>query len=210
MTDVEFFWDPVCPWAWITSCWIRNVQAERPTMAVDWRFISLRMVNAGKDYDKDFPPGYTLVHGRGLRLLRVAAAVKAASEPEQVGALYRAYGLQMHNGGNREYFDDPDNLRATLQQLGLAADLAGAVDASEFDAEIQASTDEALARCGGNVGTPIISWQPPDGPSFFGPVISKAPSGPEAVRLWDAITELGANPWFAELKRSVRARPIFD
>jgi 2-hydroxychromene-2-carboxylate isomerase len=210
MAEVEFFWDPVCPWAWITSCWIRNVQAERPSLEVDWRFISLRMVNADKDYERDFPPGYPEVHGRGLRLLRVAAAVKAAGRGDQVGALYRAYGLQMHNGRNREFFDDPGNLRDALRALGLPADLAAAVDGTEFDAEIQASTTEALERCGGNVGTPIISWQPPDGPSFFGPVISKAPTGTEAVRLWDAVTELGANPWFAELKRSVRARPIFD
>ena len=209
MADVEFFWDPVCPWAWLTSCWVRNVQAVRP-LDVNWRFISLRMVNAGKDYARDFPEGYERTHTRGLELLRVAAAVKAKFGSEPIGPLYQAFGTVIHPQQNSVAFDSPDGARSVLERLGLPADLADAAYDADHDIAIRADTDEALARCGGNVGTPVISWSPPDGPSFFGPVISRAPTGDEAVRLWDAITELGANPWFSELKRSTRSRPQFD
>lgn len=209
MADVEFFWDPVCPWAWITSCWVRNVQAERP-MEVDWRFISLRIINEHRDYDREFPEGYIATHTRGLKLLRVAASVRATEGRAPIGGLYEAFGTVIHPGRNATSLDSVDGIAAALAGLGLDTAHAAAADDTDFDEVIRADTSEAMERCGGNVGTPILSWQPPDGPSFFGPVISKAPRGAEAVKLWDAITELGANPWFSELKRSTRSRPQFD
>ncbi len=209
MADVEFFWDPVCPWAWITSRWVRNVQVERP-IEVDWRFISLRMVNESKDYDTEFPPKYQRGHMRGLELLRIAAAARESGHGDRVGDLYIGFGTMVHNARNPEAFDDPEGALAVLRAVGLPESLGEAAYTEEFDPVVRADTDAALERTGGNIGTPVISWSPPEGPSFFGPVISKAPEGAEAVRLWDAVTELGANPWFSELKRSTRSRPQFD
>jgi 2-hydroxychromene-2-carboxylate isomerase len=209
MADLEFFWDPVCPWAWLTSRWVRNVQAERP-LEVDWRFISLRMVNASKDYDTEFPPNYQRGHMRGLELLRVAAAARENGHADQVKDLYIGFGTMIHHARNPTAFDDPEGARAVLRTVGLPVELGEAAYSEEYDPVVKADTDEALERCGGNIGTPVLSWQPPDGPSFFGPVISKAPTGEEALRLWDAVTELGANPWFSELKRSIRSKPQLD
>jgi hypothetical protein len=207
MADVEFFWDPICPWAWLTSCWVREVQAQRP-IDVDWRFIALRFVNEDRDYST-FPDGYARTHTRGLELLRVAAAVRESAGRGAVGPLYQAFGTVIHDHDSATSFDSPGKTAEILAGLGLAPELADAAYSTGYDDVIRAETVEALERCGGNVGTPIISWSPPTGPSFFGPVISRAPKGDEALRLWDAVTELGANPWFSELKRSTRSRPQF-
>lgn len=209
MADVEFFWDPVCPWAWLTSRWVVNVLDERP-MEVDWKFICLRLVNADKDYGKDFPDGYVRGHTRGLELLRVAAAVRDQAGREAMLPLYTAFGTRIHNQHDPEAFDDPSGARGILQELGHPPELADAAYTTDHDAVIQAETDEALDRCGGNIGTPVLSFAPPDGPSFFGPVIAKAPKGAEALELWDAVQTLGRNPWFSELKRSTRSRPQFE
>lgn len=209
MVDVDFFWDPVCPWAWITSRWVVNVSVERP-LDVDWKFICLRMVNASLDYDTDFPPGYQRGHTRGLELLRVAAAVRQQAGPAAMLPLYSAYGRIIHIEGNPTAFDDRSGVEGVLSGLGHPVEMADAAYSTEFDDIVRAETDLALARCGGNIGTPVLSFNPPDGPSFFGPVINKAPSGADAVELWDAVVALGSNPHFSELKRSLRGRPRFD
>jgi hypothetical protein len=189
---------------------VRDVQAQRPGMTVDWRFIALRIVNEHKDYERDFPVGYDRTHTRGLELLRVAAAVKADLGNDPMGDLYTAFGTRIHVDKDALSFDEVGGIERALAQAGLPERFASAAYDATHDAAIRTDTNEALERCGGNVGTPTISWSPPDGPSFFGPVISKAPTGEDAVKLWDAITELGANPWFSELKRSTRSRPQFD
>jgi 2-hydroxychromene-2-carboxylate isomerase len=209
MAELEFFWDPVCPWAWITSRWVVNVLAEKP-MDVDWRFISLRLVNADKDYERDFRPGYERGHTRGLELLRVAAAARAELGPDTALPLYSGFGRTIHNERNPTAFDDPSGVQGVLAELGYPARLATAATSTSYDELIRAETDEALDRCGGNIGTPVLSFSPPDGPSFFGPVINRAPKGREAVELWDAVLALGSNPNFSELKRSTRGRPQFD
>jgi 2-hydroxychromene-2-carboxylate isomerase len=209
MADLEFFWDPVCPWAWITSRWVVNVLQERP-MDVDWRFISLRMVNHDKDYEKDFAPGYERGHTRGLELLRVAAAARESLGPESVLPLYTAFGERIHLQKDPESFDDPRGFASIHPELGDPAQLGAAATSTEHDDVIRAETKEALDRCGGNIGTPVLSFSPPDGPSFFGPVINVAPKGKDAVDLWDAVLALGSNPHFSELKRSTRGRPQFD
>jgi hypothetical protein len=209
VADLEFFWDPVCPWAWITSRWVVNVLEERP-MQVDWRFISLRMVNHEKDYEKDFRPGYERGHMRGLELLRVAAAVRAELGEAAVLPLYTVFGRTIHNERNREVFDDRAGVEAALNELGYPVALVAAAKATTYDDLIWSETNEALDRCGGNIGTPVLSFTPPEGPSFFGPVINVAPKGKEAVELWDAVIALGSNPHFSELKRSTRGRPQFD
>jgi hypothetical protein len=185
------------------------VTVERP-LDVDWKFICLRMVNDSKDYETEFPPNYQRGHTRGLELLRVAAALRATSGPAAMLPLYTAYGQIIHVEASPQVFDDPAGLEGVLTQLGYPVELAAVAYGTDYDDVVRAETDEALSRCGGNIGTPVLSFGPPDGPSFFGPVINQAPSGADAVVLWDAVVALGRNPHFSELKRSLRGRPRFD
>jgi hypothetical protein len=179
-------------------------------MQVDWRFISLRMVNHERDYEKDFGPGYERGHMRGLELLRVAAAVRAELGNDAVLPLYSVFGRTIHNERNREVFDERRGVEEALAELDYPLALAAAATTSGYDDLIWTETNQALDRCGGNIGTPVLTFTPPDGPSFFGPVINVAPKGKEAVELWDAVLALGSNPHFSELKRSTRGRPQFD
>lgn len=207
--DVEFFWDPVCPWAWLTSRWVAEVARLRE-LDVDWRFISLRLLNKDKDYEKDFPDGYIAGHGSGQKLLRVAAAVRAAEGRGRMGELYTQFGGDIHVRHRRHDIVDhfeagfPDYLRS----VGIDERYLDAANDAAWDEVLQAETDEALSRTGKDVGTPIISfWRDGEQYSFFGPVISRVPRGDEALRLWDAIWEVATFPGMAELKRSLRERP---
>jgi hypothetical protein len=209
MADVDFFWDPVCPWAWLTSRWVVNVLAERP-MEVVWKFIALRIVNEDRDYAKEFRPGYERGHTRGLELLRVAAALREQVGPDAVLPYYTAVGTALHLERRHEEFDVPTGVEGILRDLGHPLELAKAQLDPAYDAVIREETATALERTGGNIGTPVLTFGPPDGPSFFGPVINRAPKGAAAVELWDAVVALGSNPHFSELKRSLRGRPQFD
>lgn len=209
MADLDFFWDPVCPWAWLTSRWVVNVTEEQP-MDVEWRFISLRIVNKDRDYEKDFRPGYERGHTRGLELLRVAAAVRAELGSDAVLPLYTALGRTIHLERDATAFDDPAGTERILEELGYPSSLGAAATSTEHDELIGTETQLALDRCGGDIGTPVLTFEPPDGPSSFGPVINRAPKGKEAVELWDAVWALGSNPHFSELKRSTRGRPDFE
>lgn len=207
-TDICFYFDPVCPFAWMTSKWVRLVTAARD-YTVDWRFISLRMINAAVDYDSHFPPGYEAGHTAGLKLLRVAARTRADYGREEVGPLYEAIGTQVFDTepGERQDRGSRTFLEPILSHLGLPAVLADALEDTSIDTELQRETDEALALTGKDVGTPIIHFQPPDGVAFFGPVISRLPNEADATRLWDHVVGLAGFPGFAELKRSLRERP---
>ena len=208
--DIEFFWDPVCPFAWITSRWVAKVAAQRD-FTVDWRFISLRLINKDKDYATEFPPDYEFGHTAGLRMLRVAAAVRDELGREPLGRLVTAYGHsywdQPKGSGFRTRLSTPEHAADVLEQAGLPTRFVEALDDTSWDELLDAAAELALSRTGRDVGTPIITFQPPDGLSFFGPVISRVPDDEEAVELWDAVTRLAAFPGFAELKRSMRERP---
>jgi 2-hydroxychromene-2-carboxylate isomerase len=210
--DIEFFWDPVCPFAWMTSRWVHQVAAQRD-YSVDWRFISLRLLNKDKDYGTEFPEGYPKMHGAGLRMLRVAAKVRAEVGRDPLGGLYTAYGRsiwdreRVDGGRPREDMGSDGHIREVLEIVGLPVDLAAAADDEGWDAEIDAETELALSRTGREVGTPIITFDPPEGVSFFGPVISRLPDDADALELWDAVTTLAAFPSFAELKKSLREMP---
>lgn len=213
MADVHFYFDPVCPFAWMTSKWVRQVQAARD-YTVDWRFISLRLLNAHIDYDTHFPPEYEAGHTAGLRLLRLAAATREAHGREAVGGLYAALGAEVFDRAPVPDAAADHGRRGTaefvapvLAGLGLPADLADALDDTSHDALIQAETDEALALTGKDVGTPILHFEPPQGVAFFGPVISRLPADDEAAELWDHVIALARFPGFAELKRSLRELP---
>lgn len=213
--DLHFYFDPVCPFAWMTSKWVRIVAARRD-YAVDWRFISLRQVNAGIDYDSHFPPGYEAGHTAGLRLLRVAAKTRATLGGDAVGVLYGALGARIFDsdpvtyGPGRTALDvrgTPSFLTPVLAEAGLPTSLVEALEDDALDLEIRSETDEALSLTGKDVGTPIIHVDPPQGVAFFGPVISRLPTEDTALELWDHVVGLARFPGFAELKRSLRELP---
>lgn len=213
-SDLEFYFDPVCPFCWVTSQWVRNVERKRP-LSVDWRPLSLRILNEPIGYDTR-PAAYPDAHQRGLEMLRVVAAARRSHGWKVVGDLYEAMGEAVWHAPSPEeptfeaVLDDtsrPRDLDKILTKAGLPADLAEAANDMSFDDELRTETTEAVERAGGEVGTPILSFEPPDGPAFFGPVIDKAPDGDEAVELWDSISTLARWEGFAELKRGLRSFP---
>ncbi len=208
--DIEFFWDPVCPFAWITSRWVKKV-ADQTDYSIDWRFISLRLLNKDKDYATEFPEGYEQGHTAGLHMLRVAAAVRQDLGRGPLGAIVTAYGESYwdlpRGSGMRHRRSTHDHVVEVLDIAGVSADYADALEDESWDALLDDETELALSRTGRDVGTPIITFQPPDGVSFFGPVISRVPSDEDAVRLWDAVITLAGFPGFSEMKRSMREIP---
>ena len=204
--DVEFFFDPACPFAWQASVWMRRV-AQLRGVRIGWRFISLWFVNQGTDP----PPEMTEAYLRSLRYHRLCAAARDRFGNAAVGALFRAWG-------ERYWYADADGelgdrlvagaLRADpgeiVRSLGLPSDLLDAADDGSWDRTIRAETDEALRRTGPDVGTPIITYNPPRGSSLFGPVISEVPDDDRAVDLYDALRTFADFRGFSELKRSAR------
>src|SRR5260370_15913597 len=170
--DINFYSDPLCPFAGMTSKWVRLVTAQRD-YRVDWRFISLRMINARVDYSSHFPSGYEAGHTAGLRLLRVAARARAEHGRAAVGPLYAAIGARAFDTAPDPAHDDPayrgtpEFLRPALAEAGLLAELADALDDESLDAGLRSETHEALSLTGKAVGTPIIHFQPPDGVASF-------------------------------------------
>ena len=207
--DLRFWFDPVCPFAWMTSKWVRSVAAQRE-YSVEWRPISLRLLNAHIDYDTHFPPEYEAGHTAGLRLLRVCARARAEHGPDVLDPLYLALGSRIWEQQHEDRdvaARVPALATEALAEVGLPSGTADALEDSLWDKEIQASTDEALALTGKDVGTPILHFEPPQGVAFFGPVISRLPGDAEAVELWDHVIGLARFAGFAELKRSLRELP---
>jgi hypothetical protein len=208
---IDYFFDPVCPYCWQTSCWVRIVEPLRD-LEVDWRFISLKMLNEERSYEGK-PVGYADSHATGLALLRIAAAVKAELGPDPIGAVYRELGTRIWNATPRPgltrhqqngRFGSEGQIIAALEAAGVPTRFADAANDAGFDAPVRADLELALSRTGKNVGTPIITYGAPDGPSYFGPVISRVPDEEDSLRLWDAMVTLGTIPSFAEIKRSMR------
>lgn len=216
--DVEFFFDPVCPFCWVTSRWLRQV-VRLADVTVEWRLISLAVLNDRPGAYDDKPERYPAVHGVGRDLLRVVAAARDEHGHRVVGPLYEAMGSALWERPVEgiEGFDDVLEVQASgidigevLAQAGLAQGLAAAAGDERWDAALVAETREALDRVGDDVGTPILSFEPPDGPAFFGPVISETPADEDALRYWEALTTLVRMPGFAEIKRSLRSMPVTD
>ena len=209
--DIHFHFDPVCPFAWLTSRWVEQVAAQRD-YRVDWQFISLRMLNKHIDYEAHFPPGYEEGHNAGLRLLRVCAAARDAHGRDAMGPLYTQLGSDLFDtpqGDGEEHAPrgTAEHVAPLLEAAGLPVSLTDALHDESWDAVIETETDDALRRTGKDVGTPIIHFEPPDGVAFFGPVISRLPTDEQAVELWDHVVALASFPGFAEMKRSLRERP---
>jgi 2-hydroxychromene-2-carboxylate isomerase len=210
--DLDFFFDPVCPWAWITSRWVTNV-ADQREYDVDWRFISLWMLNENNTQEW-YTPQYRAGHYLGQQGLRIADSIRMGEDdPTAVGRWYTAIGEALHVGQEREAAreDSVAWYRGLLAGAGFDHGYLDAADDDSHDAHIRADTELALSRTGKDVGTPILTFHPgaANEASFFGPVISKAPRGAEAVELWDAVEKLATMSGMAELKRSNRVAPDF-
>lgn len=206
--DVEFFFDPGCPFAWQTSVWIRRV-AELRNIKVGWRFISLYFINVDRD---DVGGDYLESAKRGRRYHRVCAAARERLGNDAVGALYQAWGERYwYAERSGDYAAkslaaaESMDVAEILAALELPADLAEAADDESWDAVLRAESDEAFRRTGPDVGTPILTYDPPTGNSLFGPVISAVPDDERAVAFYDALRTFVDFPEFSELKRTDRA-----
>jgi hypothetical protein len=203
LEEVQFWFDPLCPWAWITSRWMLEVERVRP-VRTDWRIMSLAYLNLVQHEGKGLSEEYQERMNRAWGPVRVCAAAAADAGPGVLGPLYTAIGTRLHNQGRRE---DPAIIPEALQEAGLPVWLADAAETDEFDAAIKKSHHEAFDEVGLDVGTPVIRIR---GKALFGPVITPAPKGEAAGELWDGLVLVSKADGFFELKRSRDRRPSFD
>jgi 2-hydroxychromene-2-carboxylate isomerase len=199
-TAVDFWFDPSCPWAWMTSRWLDEVATLRD-LDVTWHVMSLAVLNENAT---DLPEHYRDFLPRALRYTRLVAAVTALHGQTAVKPLYDALGARIHPGDRA----DVDAIIAeSLDETGLPASLAAFADTEEYDPQMRASHFDGIERVGQDVGTPVIAV---GGYAFFGPVISPAPKGEQAAALWDGVVALASYDGFFEIKRSRTRAPIFD
>jgi hypothetical protein len=201
--DVQFWFDPVCPWAWITSRWIGEVERVRP-VRTDWRIMSLAYLNLSQHEGKGLTEEYLERMGRAWGPVRVCAAAAQAKGPGILGPLYTALGTRLNVQGRRE---DPQVIPEALAEVGLPASLASAAESTEFDEAIKRSHNEAFDDVGLDVGTPVLRIR---GRALFGPVITPAPRGEAAGRLWDGLVLVSEADGFFELKRTRDRKPSFE
>jgi 2-hydroxychromene-2-carboxylate isomerase len=201
--NVQFWFDPVCPWAWITSRWMLEVEKVRPVRP-DWRIMSLAYLNLtqheGKGLNEDYLKRMSLAWGP----VRICAAAAQEKGPDILGPLYTALGTRFHVEGRQE---DPAVIPEALAEVGLPASLADAATSTEFDEQIKASHHEAFDEVGLDVGTPVIRI---GDKALFGPVITPAPRGEAAGRLWDGLVLVTEADGFFELKRTRDRKPSFE
>ncbi|WP_290370738.1 DsbA family oxidoreductase [Ruania suaedae] len=200
--DVADFWfDPACPWAWMTSRWITEVEKVRD-IEVRWHIMSLSVLNEGRE---ELPEDYRAMLAKNWGPVRVINAARVLHGEEWVKPLYDAIGTRFHPGGRGD--DRRQVLVEALAEVGLPADLIDYADSDEHDESLRASHAEGISQVGEDVGTPVVAF---NGTAFFGPVITPAPKGEEAGRLWDGVVAVAAYPGFYEIKRTRTQGPIFD
>ncbi|MBQ0863106.1 DsbA family protein [Streptomyces sp. RK75] len=205
-TPADFWFDPLCPWAWMTSRWMLEVEKVRP-VEVRWHVMSLSVLNE-KRVD-ELPEQYRELLERGWGPVRVCIAAEQEHGNEVLGPLYTALGTRAHPGG-REL--DREVLVEALEEVGLPASLADAADSDRYDAELRTSHEQGIGLVGQEVGTPVIAVPGADGGqiAFFGPVVTPAPKGEAAAKLWDGTLMVASTPGFFEIKRTREVGPVFD
>ena len=199
-TVVDFWFDPICPWAWIASRWIHEVTEVRP-VTPRWRVMSLSVLNSDKE---GLDERYKELLATSWGPVRICIAAEQQFGPEVLGKLYTALGTRFHL---EKAPRDRATYEAALKEAGLPESLAAAADSTEYDEALKASHHDGMDRVGYEVGTPVISV---NGTSIFGPVVSPIPRGPAAAKLWDGVLAISETDGFFELKRSRTRDPIFD
>ncbi|GAA2661583.1 DsbA family protein [Streptomyces lunalinharesii] len=208
-TPADFWFDPLCPWAWLTSRWMLEVEQLRPVQ-VRWHVMSLAVLNENKldelpaQYAENMRPG-----GKAWGPVRVVIAAQQLYGDEVVGRLYTALGNRFHTAGEGV---TRDSLAAGIADAGLPADLIDYADKDVYDAELRASHKAGIDLVGQEVGTPVIAVPGADGEqiAFFGPVVTPAPKGEQAAKLWDGTLLVASTPGFFEIKRTRTEAPSFD
>ena len=196
----DFWFDPLCPWAWITSRWMVEVEKVRPVQTV-WHVMSLAQLNSGRD---DLPEEYRERMKAAWGPVRVCAAAAQLQGDAVLGPLYTALGTRFHN---QKLPRDRETMVEALIEVGLPGSLVDAAESTEYDDLVKSSHQAGIDQVGIEVGTPIINV---GGNAIFGPVVTPIPRGEAAGRLWDGVVLVTSTDGFFELKRSRTRRPAFD
>ena len=203
---VDMWFDPACPWAWITSRWLLEVEKVRP-LDIRFNVMSLAVLNQGRD----LPPDYTSFLEKAWGPVRVCIAAEEAAGPQVLRDLYTALGTRIHL---RKYEFGEQLYTEALTEAGLDPALADAAGSNAWDDALRGSHDAGMKPVGMDVGTPVIHAPGPGGGdekiAFFGPVVTPAPRGEAAGRLWDGVMLVAGTPGFYEIKRTRDIGPVFD
>ncbi|WP_435220614.1 mycothiol-dependent nitroreductase Rv2466c family protein [Streptomyces sp. Tue6028] len=202
----DFWFDPLCPWAWMTSRWMLEVEKVRP-VEVRWHVMSLAVLNEPKM--DTLPEEYREYLTNAWGPVRVCIAAEQKCGSEVLGPLYSALGTRFHPLGQPS---TRETIVAALQDADLPTELADAAETKDYDAELRISHREGISLVGEDVGTPVIAVPGAHGGrvAFFGPVVTPAPKGETAAELWDGTLLVASTPGFYEIKRTRTVGPIFD
>lgn len=205
-TPVDFWFDPLCPWAWMTSRWVHEVAKVRD-IEPRWHVMSLAVLNENKldELPEEYREGLKQAWGP----VRVVIAAQEEHGAQVLGDLYTALGTRIHNRGEGP---TKEAVAGALAEVGLPASLLDHWDSTQYENELRASHKEGIDKVGQDVGTPVIAVPGADGEqiAFFGPVVTPAPKGEAAGRLWDGTLLVAGTPGFYEIKRTRTEGPIFD